>query len=457
MRSYRSSSGSVAAVFALGAAFALGGCSKYVKDDKPYKTIKSRAAFQFDPGQPIEVTADGVVIAVKCNREIVEMYCEKRHQLTGRCDAEDKRAHSEWAVCNQPLPAATLSFGWVAESSGVKRSDTTVLFPIDWSTAQLNPLADDIVDQLTPGVVRIGGHEASVRFDQEAARQAVAQIAREATVDMSVAAESRDVALEVESLRVADGELTAGEANHLIVTVRNRGPGVAYRVSAVLNSSIPGIHKHGAAIGKLAPDQSATVKIPVQVGADVTDRSAMVVVKVTEHNHPQQRSFNQRLKVLAGAIVAVEAGLDCEVAANDAEAVVVAGKAAVVTCAITNKSDKRILSDVEITASMGTSSRKVTLDKAIEPGRSRRISLELLVPADVEGDSTVRVAIAGAAVRPAAATINIKVASGLCGGKKLTQEEYRARRAKLEKAFQAGALSAQEFDRYDAELVSCLK
>lgn len=454
MRSYRNSSRLAAVV----AALAIAACSKYVKDDKPYKTIKSRSSYQVNPARLVEVVDDGVLVSVSCTREVVELYCEKRNQLTSKCDGEDKRAHTEASVCKSPLPPATLSFAWAPESTGVKQSDTAVLFPIDWAAARVNPLGADVIAEVRQeAVVRIGGEEARVALDESAARRAIENVARRSTIDMSVATESRDVALAVESLAVADGELTAGEANALIITVRNRGPGVAYRVSAVLSSSVPGLHRQGAAIGKLAPDESATVKIPVQVAADVTDKSAMVVVKLSEHNHPQQRGHSQRFRIVASAVTAIDADLSCEVAANDADAVVVAGKQARVICAVTNRNDKRLLVDAELSATMNGTSKTVRLDKAIEPGRRHRVSLELTVPVDAEGDTAVKVTLSGPGVKSISATVNTKVASGLCGGKKLTQEEYRAKRDKLEKAFQAGAMSAQEFDKFDAELVSCLK
>ena len=149
--------------------------------------------------------------------------------------------------------------------------------------------------------------------------------------------------------------------------------------------------------------------------------------------------------------------MTCQIAGNDAESLVVAGKQAQVKCSVVNKSDKRLLSNFDVKATLGASSRAVAITRAIEPGETRAVVVGLAVPPTLEGDAELVVALGGKGVVPKSVTVKIKVASGLCGGKKLTMEEYRERRAKLEKAFAAGALTATEFDRYDAELVSCLK
>ena len=441
----------------LAATWLVAGCAKYVKDETPYKVIKT-TRFEVDPNARIEVVDRGLLVSVRCNRETLELYCEKRNQLTGSCDEEASNAKSAPSECRRELPASSLSIEWASESIGVKQNNTSVLFPIEWSEIRVNPLAADAAAELaTEGVVRIGVIESKLSIDADAARRVVEMVARGSTLDMSVAAEERPVALSVESLAVASGDLKAGEANALVVTVRNNGPGVAYRVNTTISSSLPGLHKRGAAVGKLEPDTSRTVKIPVQVDSGVTERTAMVVVKLSEHNHPAQPSHNQRLKVVISESEPVKAGLTCQIAGNDSEALVVAGKQALVKCSVVNKSDKQLLSDFEVKATLGSSSRAVAVTRAIEPGKSRAVVVGLAVPGALEGDAQVAVALGGRGVVPTSVTLEIKVASGLCGGKKLTMAEYRERRAKLEKAFQAGALTATEFDRYDAELVSCLK
>ena len=45
----------------------------------------------------------------------------------------------------------------------------------------------------------------------------------------------------------------------------------------------------------------------------------------------------------------------------------------------------------------------------------------------------------------------------VCPHGRLTREKYRAKRAELKAALDAGELTQEEFDSYDAELVGCLE
>lgn len=46
---------------------------------------------------------------------------------------------------------------------------------------------------------------------------------------------------------------------------------------------------------------------------------------------------------------------------------------------------------------------------------------------------------------------------GICKQGKLTRDAYLRKRKQLQDALASGALSQQEFDGYDAEMVSCLE
>ena len=82
------------------------------------------------------------------------------------------------------------------------------------------------------------------------------------------------------------------------------------------------------------------------------------------------------------------------------------------------------------------------------------------IPADATLDQelTIEVTAADADVT-ARATTRVRVIvrrPGLCPTGRLDRAEYLAKRRRLEEARAAGDLTADEFDRYDAELVGCL-
>lgn len=119
--------------------------------------------------------------------------------------------------------------------------------------------------------------------------------------------------------------------------------------------------------------------------------------------------------------------------------------------------------------------RGVTYELAIDksaaitvPGPSAlaahaRAKFELVptLPAKAKLGSSLQITITMTApdMAPVQQHIAVEVVEshGMCKQGKLTRDAYRKKRKRLEAALAAGALSQDEFDKYDSELVSCIE
>jgi serine/threonine-protein kinase len=99
------------------------------------------------------------------------------------------------------------------------------------------------------------------------------------------------------------------------------------------------------------------------------------------------------------------------------------------------------------------------IERAETITRTRDVAL---ASAADEIDPTVVAAVTSGNAPPASATGKLRLATevalhGLCERGTLTREAYRTKRNGLAAALAAAALTQQEFDRYDAALVSCIE
>ena len=95
-------------------------------------------------------------------------------------------------------------------------------------------------------------------------------------------------------------------------------------------------------------------------------------------------------------------------------------------------------------------------DLKIEPGKVAIARFEFRLPAQTSiGDSLTIVALLNDVVRSRIVGVVRKV--GVCPSGPISRSNYKKKRAELVKARDAGALSGDEFDQYDAALVLCIE
>jgi len=94
------------------------------------------------------------------------------------------------------------------------------------------------------------------------------------------------------------------------------------------------------------------------------------------------------------------------------------------------------------------------------PGKETRTrTIEVATDAqEAEASATIVLAFSEAKGRvPANHTAKFAVTREVCPEGRLTRKQYKAKRDALKKALAAGGITAEEFERYDAELVGCLE
>jgi len=67
----------------------------------------------------------------------------------------------------------------------------------------------------------------------------------------------------------------------------------------------------------------------------------------------------------------------------------------------------------------------------------------------------VLVVVAARGASPVEQTITVPLANTLCSGGTLTKQAYEQKRTRLKAVRDAGHIDAQEFERYDTELLRC--
>ena len=256
-------------------------------------------------------------------------------------------------------------------------------------------------------------------------------------------------------LRVDRDELLAGGASLLGLTVENRGAGTAYRVIATTRSSVPSLHGVQLRFGRIEPGQSLTRYAQVRVPAVVDEESAMIVVVFEEANGFSPGNVSRRLPI---RVVKEMPRLAVTCTPTGGAREVDAGQLLRLRCTVENGGG-RLARAVEVRAGLGTSQ---VAAPPIDVGAqaTAQVELPVRVPVGATLDQELVIAVVAAdAAATARATTEVRVVvrrPGLCPNGKIDRDTYKARRRALEEARSAGDLTAEEFDRYDAELVGCL-
>lgn len=116
--------------------------------------------------------------------------------------------------------------------------------------------------------------------------------------------------------------------------------------------------------------------------------------------------------------------------------------------------------NVVLETSLAGATPVVSPAKRIAPGEYTPLDARIMIPRDLAIDSAVDIAIV-AVDRQFARSASTRIVGvirkpRLCAAGQLTHTRYRAKLVELRAALAAGDLTQDQFDRYDAELVSCL-
>ena len=407
-----------------------------------------------------ELVCERVIIKFKC-KETKASLCGETERIEEKERVDDCDASVETLIATPPWEAEAITAE--VDATGAAR------FAIDWEITDLDPESADIRTVLgrewqisSPSNIRPfkwrpndGDVDIMVRaLGKEEIAAPVAE--KEATGPAEV---------EVVSASAEGGALVAGDENLLSLALRNKGPGTAHEVKVKTRSSNPQLHNLQFSFGRIRPGAEVSRSVDVTVEPLRKKSRALVLFFVdwrgakqtVEHRaHITIEPTREKPKLPE---LSVSCRLEGQVASQSPT--VYPGQAASIWCIVENTGDATARA-VTVSAKAAGKTFKKNIKRRIRRGKRAGARVELRVPSDPKLIGTRLIietsATAKNASKPATFELAVQITKpSRCPGGLLSRKEYQSKRAKLEKALQAGALSQDEFDEYDAELVGCLE
>lgn len=365
--------------------------------------------------------------------------------------------------CMEPLADAILTTPWGRTLRGVSDEPdaygrATLRFAPDARAVQLDPLDRRTWKIGEPWRVRHAMLKQDLAWTPTAdeLESFVTAIGISLGIDATLAPAHQPPELVVTNLHVTNDEILAGGTSVLELSVQNRGQGPAYRVHANIRSSLDELHGLQFSFGKIDPGATAVRRARVELAENIEETSAMLVLVFSEANGFAPANFSRRFPVRVVA-TAPRLAVSCRPASGDTT--VDAGEIVRLRCEVKNEGG-RMATDVTTHATVG-GQRASSRATHIAPRDAETVDVPIRIPtgAAIDQQLVIEVVAAEPAVGGQRATTRVAVTirrPRVCPSGKLTRAEYRSKRAELERARTAGDLTADEFDRYDAELVGCL-
>jgi hypothetical protein len=259
-----------------------------------------------------DIRGEGITMTLnfECVRTVTDTYCD---ELVHMLYADAECVQRTLVTREEPFPChwssyadlqLTLTPPWSREPiAGLLGAGRMVRFPVEWRKTGMDPLRDDARARLASSWL-IGTHS-KVAFrwkPSEGALESILSHIGDAT-DTQAMVQSSDgpVTLVVTSFALEGGALRAGTRTRLQLTIKNEGPGTAYRVIARTRSGIRALHKLQLSFGTLRPREAKTRVATVEIGGSVTHDSALVLVLVGDA-HDNHVSHRQRLPVVTANV-----------------------------------------------------------------------------------------------------------------------------------------------------------
>ena len=347
---------------------------------------------------------------------------------------------------------------WNQDIAGTWRDAAHLAFQIDWKAIGVDPLADDAA-AITARPWKVSGTEWQPTAAE--ATLILERISAATDTEIALARDGPAPKLEITALQVEGDTLHAGDPGSLVVTVANRGLGTAYRVLAVTRSSIDALHGHRLSFGSIPPGAAKTRTLKLTVPATEAARDTMVVVLLTEGNGFAPPPASRRIPIAPSTAAPVLVVRCTVVGRNSAERPDLdAGQQVKLRCMVTNTGNAPA-QQVELEVAVGESSPSRSAPQVIAAAAHLAFDVPVIVPRSLPIDAPVEMTITvrdRVSMRTARTSIvGVVRKPRLCLPGQLTRPQYQEKIANLRTALSDKLLTQAEFDRYDAELVACLK
>lgn len=380
-----------------------------------------------------------------------------RLALTEPCIVEIRSVHANCDRVRLDQIQIVAHTPWNQDIRGTWNGPAYVEFRTDWKATGIDPLAAD-----APAIVARPWSISGTQWSPTPAEAAVIlKLIGDATeTETEMVRGGPPPKLEVATLAVDGDALRAGRPSTLVVRIANHGSGAAYRVTATTRSSIEALHGLRLSFGSIQPGADKVRKLQVTIPAAETARDTMLVLEVSEGNGVAPGNLSRRIPVApstAAPALAVRCAVEGrKVGRPDFDA----GQSLTLHCTVDNTGDAEAkLVELEVSVAGGDPERSAP--QAIAVSGHRTIDVPITVPRTLPIDAPVEIAIT-ARDRPSSRTAKTTIVGAvrkpkLCVRGQLTRAQYRGKVEELRAEVTAGVITQADFDRYDAELVACLK
>jgi len=406
------------------------------------------------------VTTSGfrVTLKVQCQRQVVEVWCPKRAPST--CSTPST-TRNEDTNCPHTLAFRGVKFSlrtpWGRVYGATSDPNAGMLFPVDWSGTGIDPLAAGADEKLATGWQVDSDDGRSIPLELQPDEVERVKRAIDAATDRvdDVGAANEKATLSAE---LADGApLVLGATGSIGLAITNKGPQPAYRVMAKLRSSVDALHGHQLSFGRIDPGTTKHKMLAIAIPPKLDERSALVVAEIRYFNGDPIETKKKLVIVPEPKRVVLPSGLalDCKLAVSE----VAPGERVRIACELRNLGTAPA-NDLAVMVTVASEASKNLAPKSLPGTGAERLELiGITSPSEKQGAKlpvTVRATALGVPPVEWAGSVGIASLATTCKVR-LTRDEYKKKRKKLQAALASGALTQGELDKYEADLVSCLQ
>ena len=213
-------------------------------------------------------------------------------------------------------------------------------------------------------------------------------------------------------------------------------------------------------VGAIKPGADKVHKRQATLPASETAHDTMLVLALSEGNGAAPRNASRRIPIEPSTAAPVLA-MRCAIVGHEAARPDLdAGQNLMVRCQVENTGNAEAR-QVNLDAAIGDGAQGHSAPQPVPAAGRATIDVAITVPRGLPINAPVEIAITArdrASSRSARATVvGVVRKPRLCEPGQLTRAQYQAKIAELRSAVTAGDITQAQFDRYDAELVACLK
>lgn len=249
-------------------------------------------------------------------------------------------------------------------------------------------------------------------------------------------------------------EVDARGTNRIYVAVTNHGPDPAYKVVAQLKSDLEAVNGTRMPFGQLKSGE--TKRLPKRISeVDPAESDPMVVVELNASNAPPMKT-NSRLHLTAGkAAPLLPLQLSCATVERNATP----GQKIRIRCESNNPNNGAVqVTSVQL-ALDGGAPVPATGPAEVAPQGRLMFELTLTIPNNTKaGTLPITIALNTTETAQVQQQIALRISdTSTCPQGKISREIYLAKRKRAMEALGNGSMTQEEFDGYDAALISCLE